>query len=57
MSNQISNEDIAARWALCYECTAEQVTAAVMRSANYRGARVETPKDFSDACDYLFIHD
>ena len=56
MSSEITREDIAQRWALCYECTIEQVIAAVERSANYRGATFETPKDFSDACDFLFIH-
>ena len=56
MSNEITIEDIAERWALCYECTNEQVIAAVNRSANYRNAPFETPKQFSDACDYLFVH-
>jgi len=57
MSQDITIEDIASRWAMCYECTQEQVIAAVMRSANYRKCSVETPKEFSDACDYLFVHD
>lgn len=51
----ITIQDIAGRWAVCYECSSEQVIAAVEKHASQHNRSIEGVDEFIEEADKLFL--
>jgi len=51
----ITIEDIAGRWAVCYECSGEQVMAAVHKHASQHNRSITNVDEFIEEADKLFL--